>query len=213
MLLVRWANTVFGCTGGTTGSGEVGGARAFTSWKVTIGGAPVPWTDDEAVSSMSSCRAGGEVAALELFSDGVDIFGLRLETIDYLYRIFAALTPFKQNGLLSVVALAVLNNNTCALLPRLYRTKFLSWTASKNGLPHSKLGFQRNNVSLYSSPAVTLSLVRCFRNARARSTSPNPVATRNVLACGTFHLAPKPVVKNCCLLDSCSVLRRMSVET
>ena len=90
MLLVRWAKTVFGCTGGTTGRGEVGGARAFTSWKVTIGGAPVPWTDDEAVSSMSSCCAGGEVAALELFSDGVDIFGLRLETIDYLYKIFAA---------------------------------------------------------------------------------------------------------------------------
>ena len=154
---------------------------------------------------MSSCRAGGEVAALELFSDGVDIFGLRLETIDYLYRIFAALTPFKQNGLLSVVALAVLNNNTCALLPRLYRTKFLSWTASKNGLPHSKLGFQRNNVSLYSSPAVTLSLVRCFRNARARSTSPNPVATRNVLACSTFHLAPKPVVKTAVCLTAAAL--------
>ena len=93
---------------------------------------------------MSSWRGGGEVAALELFSDGVDIFCLRLETIDYTSTKFPQqLTPFKQNGLLSVVALAILNNYTCALLPRFYRTKFLSWTASKNCLPHSKLGFQR----------------------------------------------------------------------
>ena len=124
------------------------------------------------------------------------------------------LTPFKQNDLLSVVALAVLNNNTCALLPRIYRTKFLSWTASKIGLPHSKLGFQRNNVSHYSSLAVTLSLVRCFKNARARSTSPTPVATRNVLACGTFHLAPKPVVKTAVRLTAaaCFVECRLKIE-
>ena len=77
-LLVRCKKMVFGIVGGTIGRGELGGTRAFTSWKVTSGGAPVPWTDD-AVSSYSSRHVDGEVAALELFSDGVDIFGLRLE--------------------------------------------------------------------------------------------------------------------------------------
>ena len=71
VLLIRCENVVFGCTGGTTWSGGLGGACTFTSCIVTKGGAPVPWTDD-AVSLYSSWR-GGEVA-LELFSDGVDIF-------------------------------------------------------------------------------------------------------------------------------------------
>ena len=77
-LLVRCEKTVFGIADGMIWRGGLGGTRAFTSWNVTSGGAPVPWTDD-AVSSYSSQHAGGEVVAFELFSDGVDIFGLRLE--------------------------------------------------------------------------------------------------------------------------------------
>ena len=111
---------MLGIRGGTTWCGEPGGTRAYTSCTVTSGGAPVPWTDD-AVSSYSLRRAGSEVAVLELFSDGVDIFGLRLEKqLTRLKQNSAATLP-STNNLLLVTALVVLNNYTCALLPRLYR--------------------------------------------------------------------------------------------
>ena len=72
VLFVHWEKTVFG-TMGIICCGGPGGAFIHTSCTVTIGGAPVPWTDD-AVSSYSSWHVVGEVVALKCLSDGVDIF-------------------------------------------------------------------------------------------------------------------------------------------
>ena len=61
-------------TAGTTYSGGQGGAFICTSFTITIGGVPVPWTDD-AMSSYSSRHVfDGKVAELVPLSDGVDIF-------------------------------------------------------------------------------------------------------------------------------------------
>ena len=61
--LIHWSNTVFGvldknCT-------------------LTPGGTPIPRTED-AVSEMASLCGGGEVAEIDPFSDGVDIFLVEL---------------------------------------------------------------------------------------------------------------------------------------
>ena len=133
---------------------------------MTIGGTPVPWTDD-AVSSYLSWRAGGEVAALELFSDGVDILRLRLQN-NWLYL----------NKVRSRTLPSTKWSSSCGL-ERNYPAPFypdftdkISVLDSFNNNPSSQQAWYPASKCLsHSLLSVTRSLVRCFRNSCTRSMS------------------------------------------
>ena len=134
-----------------------------TSCIVTIGGAPVPWTDD-AVSSYSSQRVDSKVTELVPLSDGVDIFW-RLRRNLLHFKIFTAKHSLtvKTGSPRSMAALVVLNIVQPFTTPSL-PNNFCLGQPQKWNLPHSKSWFQRF-WSLTFFTRSHSSLLVCFSSA------------------------------------------------
>ena len=132
-----------------------------------------------------------------------------LETIHFTDSNPAATLPSNKTCPLLNAALVVLTNNLHPFVPHTLPINLYLGRLQNCELPLSKLGFQRFNVSTPDVGSHSFFSRLLFKICSFSFVVSTPVATRDMLAFGTFHLAPKPVVKNCCPLDSCSVLRRM----
>ena len=127
-----------------------------------------------------------------------------LETIYFTDTNPAATLPSNKTCPLLDAALVVLTNNLHPFVPHTLPIKYCLGRLQNCELPLSKLGFQRFNVSTPDVGSHSFFSRLLFQICSLSLVVSTPVATRSILAFCTFNLAPKPVVKNCCPLDSCS---------